>query len=214
MLVRPALSPVMMMRLGGVGGVGIHTSRPTTTTTLRIAFMMKSKNNSIDNTMFQKMTTLTSSTSMRISRKLSGGISPLLFSNSSSSATISLRSLSFAGIRFQQSFNNSHSSPSSLSPYILSPLGTVAYYSSGRRGGAPSPPKGGGGRMGWAGGALGVGALLLGKGKYLLGALKIGKLSTMASMILSVGAYSMVFGLPYACGMVGLIFVHESKFVK
>jgi len=63
-------------------------------------------------------------------------------------------------------------------------------------------------------GLLGGGALLLGKGKYLLGALKLTKLSSLASMLISVGAYSMLFGVPYAIGIVGLILVHESKYSK
>ena len=59
-------------------------------------------------------------------------------------------------------------------------------------------------------GALGTGAVVLfGKGKYLLGALKLTKLSSLGSMFLTIGTYSMFFGLPYAAGMVGLILVHE-----
>ena len=54
--------------------------------------------------------------------------------------------------------------------------------------------------------------MLMGKGKYLLGALKLTKFASLGSMVVSVGAYSMVFGLPYAAGMVGLILVHESEF--
>lgn len=64
--------------------------------------------------------------------------------------------------------------------------------------------------MGWMGGAVGAGALLLGKGKYILGALKLTKMAPLASMVLSVGAYTMFFGFPYACGIVGLILVHET----
>lgn len=59
-------------------------------------------------------------------------------------------------------------------------------------------------------GALGTGAVVLfGKTKYLLAALKLTKLASLGSMILTVGTYSMFFGLPYASGMVGLILVHE-----
>jgi len=59
-------------------------------------------------------------------------------------------------------------------------------------------------------GMAGTGALVLfGKTKYVLAALKLTKLAPLGSMILTVGAYSMVFGLPYAAGMVGLILVHE-----
>jgi hypothetical protein len=84
----------------------------------------------------------------------------------------------------------------------------LAYFSSSGGG----PPRAGGGRYGWAGGALGAGALLVGKGKYILGALKLTKLSSLASMFVTVGAYSMVFGAPYAIGMVGLILVHECEY--
>ena len=87
-------------------------------------------------------------------------------------------------------------------------LGALSYYSSSSGG----PPRGGGSRMGMLGGALGAGALLFGKGKYLLGALKLTKFASLGSMVLSVGAYSMIFGLPYAVGMVGLILVHESEY--
>lgn len=44
------------------------------------------------------------------------------------------------------------------------------------------------------------GLLLLGKGKYILGALKLGKLATVGSMFVSIGTYSVFFGLPYAQG--------------
>ena len=60
-------------------------------------------------------------------------------------------------------------------------------------------------------GVIGTGALLLwGKGKYILGALKLTKLASLGSMVVTVGTYSMFFGLPYAVGMVGLITVHEA----
>jgi len=59
--------------------------------------------------------------------------------------------------------------------------------------------------------AAGGSALVLAsKGKYILGALKLTKFASLGSMFLSVGAYSMVFGLPYAAGMVGQIVLHES----
>ena len=58
---------------------------------------------------------------------------------------------------------------------------------------------------------LGTGAaVLFGKGKYVLGALKLTKFASLASMLVTVGAYSMLFGAPYAIGMVGLIGVHEA----
>jgi len=60
-------------------------------------------------------------------------------------------------------------------------------------------------------GALCAGSMLLfTKSKYVVGALKLTKLSTLGSMLLTVGAYTTIFGLPYAAGMVGLILVHES----
>ena len=51
--------------------------------------------------------------------------------------------------------------------------------------------------------------MLLGKSKYLLGALKLTKLASLGSMVLTIGTYSVFFGVPYAVGMVGLITVHE-----
>ena len=57
---------------------------------------------------------------------------------------------------------------------------------------------------------LGVGAsFLFGKTKFLLGALKITKAGPLISMLITSATYSLFFGWPYACGMVGLIFVHE-----
>lgn len=110
--------------------------------------------------------------------------------------------------------NNKYSQKNNhaINPLLATTLTTqqLAYFSSPSRGGGGAP-KGGGGRYGWAGGMLGTGALLAGKGKYLLGALKLTKLSSLASMFVTVGAYSMVFGPPYAIGMVGLILVHECK---
>ena len=57
---------------------------------------------------------------------------------------------------------------------------------------------------------MGASAMVLfGKGKYILGALKLTKLASLGSMFLTVGTYSMFFGVPYAVGMVSLIAVHE-----
>jgi Zn-dependent protease len=83
------------------------------------------------------------------------------------------------------------------------------FYSS--SGGGRRPPSPNSNRL-WQGmGLLGSGSLLLwGKGKYLLGALKLGKLASLGSMLVTVGAYSMFFGIPYAIGMVSLITVHEA----
>jgi len=52
-------------------------------------------------------------------------------------------------------------------------------------------------------------AFALGKGKLLLGLLKVTKLSTLLTMVLSVWAYALFWGLPFALGFVLLIFVHE-----
>jgi Zn-dependent protease len=89
-------------------------------------------------------------------------------------------------------------------------LGAISQFSSsGSGGGGRRPP--GNNRLSKGLGVLGTGGLLLvGKGKYLLGALKLGKLATLGSMLATVGTYSMFFGLPYAAGMVGLITVHEA----
>jgi Zn-dependent protease len=57
---------------------------------------------------------------------------------------------------------------------------------------------------------LGASAVVLvGKGKYILGALKLTKLASLGSMVLTIGTYSVFFGVPYAVGIVGLITVHE-----
>ena len=52
--------------------------------------------------------------------------------------------------------------------------------------------------------------MLWGKGKYILGALKLTKFASLGSMLVTVGAYSMFFGVPYAVGMTSLILIHES----
>eukprot|EP01036_Dinobryon_divergens_P034491 gene34491-44571_t len=58
---------------------------------------------------------------------------------------------------------------------------------------------------------VGLGAsLLIGKTKYLFVALKLTKAAPLISMVLSSFAYSFIFGWPYAIGMVGLFFAHES----
>src|SRR4051812_16070452 len=53
-------------------------------------------------------------------------------------------------------------------------------------------------------------ALLASKLKFLLIALKGAKfLTTSATMLVSVGAYALIWGLPFAAGFVALLFVHE-----
>lgn len=60
-------------------------------------------------------------------------------------------------------------------------------------------------------GTVGAGGmLLLGKGKYVLGALKLTKFASLGSMLLTVGAYTAFYGFPYAIGMTTLILIHES----
>ncbi|KAL9189001.1 hypothetical protein ACHAXT_011491 [Thalassiosira profunda] len=84
----------------------------------------------------------------------------------------------------------------------------VRIYSSQQR---PPPAGGPRGRLVSALGTLGAGGvLLMGKGKYLLGALKLTKFASLGSMLMTVGAYTAFYGLPYAVGMTGLILVHES----
>lgn len=83
-------------------------------------------------------------------------------------------------------------------------LGAITHFSNWNR------PKGGGNRLAQGAGLIGAASVLIGKSKYLLGALKVTKFASLGSMILSIGTYSMFFGLPYAAGMVGLLLVHES----
>lgn len=104
----------------------------------------------------------------------------------------------------------------SIAPYHRSPwhsqLGAVSYFSSsGDNNQHQHPPPQPSQSSRWAKGAglLGAASLLFGKTKYVLAALKVTKFASLGSMVLSIGAYSMIFGWPYACGMVGLIFVHE-----
>jgi len=97
----------------------------------------------------------------------------------------------------------------------LAPLGaTSESEEEARRGGG-----GGGSGNGTRGGGggllrgLGVGSgllLLFGKAKFVLVALKLTKFTSMASMLASMGVYSLIFGWPYAVGFVSLIAVHES----
>jgi Zn-dependent protease len=55
-----------------------------------------------------------------------------------------------------------------------------------------------------------AGALLLKFGKLLLVGLKGAKfLTTSLSMLISIGAYALIWGFPFAVGFVGLLFIHE-----
>lgn len=99
----------------------------------------------------------------------------------------------------RQSARKAFGAPLSVLP--SSPF--VTHFSS-----SPQPPRRGG-AAGAGLGILGAASVLFGKTKYVLAALKVTKLAPLASMLVSIGAYSMFFGLPYAVGVVGLIFVHE-----
>lgn len=60
-------------------------------------------------------------------------------------------------------------------------------------------------------GAIATGAAVLaGKTKYVLVALKLTKMTPLISMMVTSFAYSFVFGWPYAIGMVGQMLLHES----
>ena len=102
----------------------------------------------------------------------------------------------------------------SSSPVMIqlhSHKGAMACFSNwGGFGGRPGGG-GGGNRTTRSLGAIGAGAaMLLANGKYALAALKLTKFASLGSMVLTIGTYSMFFGVPYAVGMVGLITVHEA----
>jgi Zn-dependent protease len=75
----------------------------------------------------------------------------------------------------------------------------------------PPPPKRARGRWLRAAGLGSTVLLTMGKAKTLLGVLKLAKFSTLISLGLSVGAYSMILGLPYALGLVGQLVFHEAS---
>ncbi|MFJ5714501.1 site-2 protease family protein [Neobacillus sp. NPDC093127] len=59
-------------------------------------------------------------------------------------------------------------------------------------------------------GVLGtIGAVLLGKFKFVLVVLKFLKLHTLVSMIIYLGTYALIFGWKFAIALVYLLFVHE-----
>lgn len=85
---------------------------------------------------------------------------------------------------------------------------TMRIYSSSS---SPQPPNTPRNRLISILGTVGAGGvLLLGKGKYILGALKLTKFASLGSMLLTVGAYTAFYGFPYAIGMTSLILIHES----
>jgi Zn-dependent protease len=65
-------------------------------------------------------------------------------------------------------------------------------------------------RLGGLGALSSFAFLSLTKSKSILAALKLTKFASLGSMLVTVGAYTTIYGLPYATGMVGLILVHES----
>lgn len=123
-----------------------------------------------------------------------------------------------SGRRLPSSFRargSHHLQPNGLShrigmvPVSSSSLGAVSTFSSwpgGNRNQRPSTSN----RMAQGLGLLGAASVLFGKTKYVLAALKVTKLASLGSMLVTVGTYSMFFGWPYAVGMVGLILVHET----
>lgn len=147
---------------------------------------------------------------LRALRQCNGSILPLSPCQTPSGSHI--RNLAERPLRL-----NSHlliSYNSILTPFVCSSLlrphinaGSVSYFSS-NFGGGRSPQ--GGNKWMRGAGMMGASAMVLfGKGKYILGALKLTKLASLGSMFLTVGTYSMFFGVPYAVGMVSLIAVHE-----
>ncbi|MBS4174217.1 site-2 protease family protein [Bacillus sp. FJAT-49736] len=60
--------------------------------------------------------------------------------------------------------------------------------------------------LGVIGGAL---LVLLSKLKYLIVVLKIAKLHTLISLLISVGAYTLLYGWKFGVGLVYLLFIHE-----
>ena len=130
--------------------------------------------------------------------------SPTLFS-SARQLHVPLRRTT--GVLYKGTHKHGNSTrPSSLYNHnlllLLTPsphLGAVSHLSSffGGTGGGPRRPPGGN-RLAQGVGILGAAGVLLGKSKYLIGALKLTKFASLGSMLLTIGTYSMVFGLPYA----------------
>mmetsp|Transcript_16825 Transcript_16825/g.38861 ORF Transcript_16825/g.38861 Transcript_16825/m.38861 type:complete len:417 (-) Transcript_16825:12-1262(-) len=139
-----------------------------------------------------------------MSSPLSLGRASTLSSITSSSGCIDRNNnIGFFSIFHQQHKQQPHNQMPSRSPNYNS----VAYFSRSRQNRRPPSNKSG---IRNTIGMIGTGALVLfGKTKYVLAALKLTKLAPLGSMIITVGTYSMFFGLPYAAGMVGLILVHE-----
>ncbi len=80
----------------------------------------------------------------------------------------------------------------------------------GKKADAGPAPRSTVGKPGWAGNAAGIGTMALmvaGKAKFLL--LGLTKLSTLASMFVTVGAYWTLWGWPFAIGLVVTTYIHE-----
>ncbi|KAL7515960.1 hypothetical protein ACHAWX_001026 [Stephanocyclus meneghinianus] len=133
-----------------------------------------------------------------------------------SNSPISRRGIAFLDrpgrVQSFQSMKSAYNASSSItslritSPFFLGSthFAAIRIYSSSR----PPPPKN---RFTAVLGTIGAGGLVLwGKGKYILGALKLTKFASLGSMLLTVGAYTAFYGLPYAVGMTSLILIHES----
>jgi Zn-dependent protease len=97
-------------------------------------------------------------------------------------------------------------------------LGIVARHLASRSGTTPSAGAAGkpaekekGGRTAWKRwGPVGVAlAFVVGKFKLVIPFLKFAKVGTLLTMLVSVWAYTMFWGVPFAVGFVLLIFVHE-----
>lgn len=96
-----------------------------------------------------------------------------------------------------------------LSPALLAPISSKSFSSN--HGRKPSTSILGSSKSKFSLGAVSSLAFLsLTKSKSILAALKLTKMASMGSLLLSVGAYTTIYGFPYAAGMVGLILVHES----
>ena len=93
---------------------------------------------------------------------------------------------------------------------LHSNLGSISCMSSWNQNNKKPPRFSNTSRVGIFSSLFGSALLLGGKTKYLLGALKLTKFASLGSMFVTVGTYSVFFGLPYAVGMVSLILIHES----
>ena len=136
----------------------------------------------------------TTTTTMRWPPCLSSTPVPItLLPGSSSLPSSSSTSLPSSSLAY---FSSSHQKNSNWNPRLPTPPPPT-----------PPPPKRSLGN--WIS-LAGTGAFVLfGKTKYILTALKLTKLAPLASMVFTVGTYSLFFGLPYATGIVGLILIHE-----